>query len=800
MKRQLDFSRVTLLDGAMGTELITAGLAPGACGEAVALERPEMLRAIHTRYLEAGSEIICANTFGANRLKLASYGLSVAACVRASVAVAKEAAAPFGALVALDVGPTGALLKPVGALGIAEATELFREVVAAGAEAGADVVSIETMTDLYEMVAAVRAAKDACDLPIFATMSFEESGRALMGASPLAAAAALQALGVAALGVNCSLGPRELLPVVRELARHTSLPLIAKPNAGLPCYDRGHTRYSVDAAAFCDAMADLVAAGAALIGGCCGSTPEFIDKLRAAYRGRPVARREGSRQSVFVGRAAAVAVEDIAVIGERINPTGRKALREAVQRGDFTALAREAALQAEAGASLLDVNVGVPGVDEPAAMRAAVEAVIAAADCPLVIDSANPEAIEAGLVAAGGKSIVNSVSGERKKLDAILPIARRYGAGVIALCVDDGGVPKSAGARVDIARRIIEAARAAGIPDCDILVDCLTLTAAAEPGGARDTLAAMREVRRLYPGVRLTLGVSNVSFGLPERERLSAAFLLLALDAGLDMPILNPLSEPMADAIRCYRALHGGAAAYAEHYAAQGGSKTTKPDTIAGEPPSLPRCIAQGDAEGAKAAALALAESVGVGLLDRYIVPALDMIGAAYQEGKLFLPQLIRSAEAAKAAADAVFAACGAAQSVRAGTKKILLATVRGDVHDIGKNIVAMMLKNAGAEVIDLGRDVPPERIAEAAKSHGADGVGLSALMTTTVPAMEESIRLLRAGGNAVPVAVGGAVVTEELARAIGADFYGRDAMSAVAFLRQIEGGALHSPGAERAD
>ena len=383
MKKQLDFSRVMLLDGAMGTELISAGLAPSACGEAVALERPEMLRAIHTRYLEAGSEVICANTFGANRLKLAPYGLSVAACVAASVAVAKEAAAPFGALVALDVGPTGALLKPVGPLGIDEAADIFREVVAAGARAGADVVFIETMTDLYEMVAAVRAAKAACDLPIFAAMSFEESGRTLMGASPLAAAAALQALGVAALGVNCSLGPRELLPVVRELARHTALPLIVKPNAGLPCYDRGHTHYSVDAEAFCDAMADLVSAGAALIGGCCGSTPEFIKKLNTAYKGRPVILRDVPQRSVFVGRAAAMALEDIAVIGERINPTGRKVLREAVQRGDFTALAREAALQAEAGASLLDVNVGVPGVDEPAAMRAAVEAVIAAAKAAL---------------------------------------------------------------------------------------------------------------------------------------------------------------------------------------------------------------------------------------------------------------------------------------------------------------------------------------------------------------------------------------------------------------------------------
>ena len=797
MQAIFDRRRFVFLDGGMGTQLQKRGLRPGQKPELAALEMPETLTAIHADYAAAGADLLLANTFGANAHKLAGCGHSVEEVVRASLACARRAAEEKGLLVGLDIGPLGELLAPAGTLSFQEAYELFAQIIRAGVQAGADFVFLETMTDLYELKAAILAAKENSALPVFTSMSFESGGRTFTGCTVESYAVTAVGLGADAVGINCSLGPQEILPMAQRLCRTVpaSVPVFVKPNAGLPNADG---TYDLDAEGFAAQMQAYAKIGVSMVGGCCGTTPDYIAKMRAFFEPLAPAQKIPLRRSCLCTPVRFVEVDGITVVGERINPTGKKRLQQALREGDSAYPCTQAVAQAEAGAQILDVNAGLPGIDEAATLERLVTELQAVTDLPLQLDSSDPAALARALRVYNGKPIVNSVNGEQKTLEAILPLCKKYGAAVVGLTLDEKGIPRTAEERVAIARRIVDAACAIGIQKEDIYNDCLTLTASAQQEGAAQTLEALTRCKREL-GVRTILGVSNISFGLPCRGYLNTTFLSMAMAAGLDLAIMNPNTPEMMAAVRAYRVLTAQDPQSADYVAAyadvqiqtqQVSRSTQAAPQLPGDGSALAEAVRRGLKEEARAAARqALENQEPLELVNNALIPALDAVGDGFEKGTIFLPQLLQAATAAQAAFEVVkeeIAAAGQPRSI--GKGKIVLATVKGDVHDIGKNIVRVILENYGYDVLDLGRDVPPERVVDAVRTTGAKLVGLSALMTTTVPNMKATIDALHEAGLPCQVWVGGAVLTPRYAQEIGADYYCKDAKASADLAKRILG------------
>ena len=773
-----------ILDGAMGTMLQRSGMKPGTIPETLNITDPEMVAAIHRAYFRAGSRIVYANTFGANSLKLKDCGYSLREVIAAGVRIAKECAAEAGGLAGLDVGPLGVMVEPMGSLPFGEAVRLYKEMMTAGAEAGADMIAIETMSDLTETRAALLAAKEATDLPVFVTMSFDSTGRTFTGCTPASMARTLEGLGADAVGINCSLGPKEMIPIVREIRENTTLPVIAKPNAGLP--DPVTGAYGVDAAEFAAAMKDLAAAGAEILGGCCGTDPEYIAALASAEF--PVPERPATGGAVCTGPVC-LRTDRIRVIGERINPTGKKRMQQALLEDDIDYLVEMAIRQADAGADLLDVNVGYPGVDEVRMLPRAVQAIQAAVDLPLQLDTTNPEALEAALRVYSGKAAVNSVNGKEESLRTVLPLVKKYGAAVVGLTLDEDGIPDTAEKRLAIAEKILERALAAGIPREDVWIDCLTLTVSAQQEQAKETLKAVRQVTEKL-GLRTVLGVSNISFGLPNRLLVTGAFLTAALEAGLTMPIVNPNQKEIMDIIAARRVLCGedeGCRAYVERFAEEA-PEAKAPAAAAGM--TLGEAIRRGlRKEAGKLTAEMLGSRSEMEIVEKELIPALEKTGEGYEQGKVFLPQLLSAAQAAQSAFEEIRGSLLKKGEQGADRGELIMATVQGDIHDIGKNIVITVLENYGYRVRDLGRDVPPETVVRETAERKIRLVGLSALMTTTLPAMAETVRQLKTLPDPPQVMVGGAVVTEDYAKSIGADYYAKDVRDAVKITAKVFGG-----------
>ena len=779
----------------MGTMLQAKGLKLGEHPELAALDHPDWLLDIHRAYAEAGSQILCANTFGANREKLKRTGRTVEEVIPPSIAIAKEAAAGR-ALVALDLGPVGQLLEPTGTLDFETAVDIFAQQVRCAVSAGADLVMIETMTDLQECRAALLAVKENSTLPVLVSMTYEERGRTFLGHAPACAALTLEGMGADAIGINCSLGPREMPALVEELTRWTTLPVSVKPNAGLP--DPGGAGYDITADQFAAAMAELTGLGVKCYGGCCGTTPEYIAKLCKALEGRTIREVPRTVPAAVCSPVCAVPIDRVRVIGERINPTGKKRMKEALLRDDVDFMLSQALEQVQAGADILDVNVGLPEIDEAGMMVKVVKALQGVTDAPLQLDSTRPEVLEKALRVCCGKAIVNSVNGDEETLDAILPLVKKYGAAVVGLTLDKEGIPRTAQARVDIARRILDRALALGIRREDVYIDCLTLTVSAEQEGASQTLEALERVKKEL-GLKTVLGVSNISFGLPARPLVNQNFLTMAMTKGLDLPIINPNLEAMMAAVRCYHLLMNIDTDAREYIAAYANADVSTSITSGGNAPqsaapagerTLEQIVAAGlKGEAGPATRRLLETTDAMTVVDEILIPALDRVGADFEAGRVFLPQLIQAAGAAQAAFEVIrgrLSAQPGGEDTRKGT--IVLATVKGDIHDIGKNIVKVLLENYGYPVVDLGKDVEPAAVVEAAKKHSAPLVGLSALMTTTLGSMEDTIRLLRAEQVPCQVVVGGAVLTPDYAKKIGADFYARDAKESVDVARQVIG------------
>ena len=794
-RKLLEAPGPVILDGGMGTMLQAKGLKLGEHPELAALDHPDWLLDIHRAYAEAGSQILCANTFGANREKLRRTGRTVEEVIPPSIAIAKEAAAGR-ALVALDLGPVGQLLEPTGTLDFETAVDIFAQQVRCAVSAGADLVMIETMTDLQECRAALLAVKENSTLPVLVSMTYEERGRTFLGHAPTCAALTLEGMGADAIGINCSLGPREMPALVEELTRWTTLPVSVKPNAGLP--DPGGAGYDITADQFAAAMAELTELGVKCYGGCCGTTPEYIAKLCKALEGRTIREIPRTVPAAVCSPVQVVPIDRVRVIGERINPTGKKRMKEALLRDDVDFMLSQALEQVQAGADILDVNVGLPEIDEGEMMVKVVKALQGVTDAPLQLDSTRPEVLEKALRVYCGKAIVNSVNGDRESLDAILPLVKKYGAAVLGLTLDKEGIPKTALDRADIARRILNRALNYGIRKEDVYIDCLTLTVSAEQAAASQTLEALERVKREL-GLKTVLGVSNISFGLPARPLVNQSFLTMAMTKGLDLPIINPNLEAMMAAVRCYHLLMDIDTDAREYIAAYADADVSASITSRGDAPrfaapagerTLEQIVAAGlKGEAGPATRRLLETTDAMTVVDEILIPALDRVGADFEAGRVFLPQLIQAAGAAQAAFEVIrgqLSARPGGEGTRKGT--IVLATVKGDIHDIGKNIVKVLLENYGYPVVDLGKDVEPAAVVEAAKKHSAPLVGLSALMTTTLGSMEETIRLLREEAVPCKVVVGGAVLTAAYAKRIGADFYAKDAKESVDVAREVIG------------
>ncbi|MDR2909552.1 MAG: homocysteine S-methyltransferase family protein [Oscillospiraceae bacterium] len=775
--RELVKNDILIFDGAMGTMLQQAGLPAGAPPEVWAMERKDVLLNIHRAYVEAGADVITANTFQANELKLGD--IPVEEAVAFSVRCAKESGARF---VALDIGPTGQMLEPMGSMTFDEAYRIFARQMICGEKSGADCIIIETFSDLYEAKAAVLAARENTSLPVICTLTFQEDGRTFVGCDPVSAAVTLSGLGADALGVNCSLGPGELLPVVEKLLAHSVPPVIVQANAGLPRYRDGETVYDITPGEYAAHAFEMARRGVRILGGCCGTTPEFIREVKKAVSGVPPVNRQVKYAGAISSGVRTVFLGDgVAVIGERINPTGKKKLREALKNGDLDYILGEGTDQAEAGCDALDVNVGLPELDEPAVMARVTRSLHGVVNLPLQIDSADPAAIEAGVRACTGRPIINSVNGKASVMAEIFPIAQKYGAVVVGLTLDENGIPPDAEGRLAIARRIVETAGLYGIAPGDLLIDCLTLAASAQQDQVMETLKALRLVKKEL-GVHTVLGVSNVSFGLPAREIINATFLAAALGAGLDAPILNPLSERYMEVVESFRVLSGEDKDSARFTQKRGGESSSPAQAPqAGGGLSLRDIILQGRREEAAIAVKSLLETLPpMEIVTGYFIPSLDIVGERFEKGEIFLPQLIRSADTVKNGFEILRERLKASGEEGGGKGPILLATVHGDIHDIGKNIVKMLLENYGYDIIDLGRDVPPETVVEAILERDIRLAGLSALMTTTVRSMGETIGLARKKAPGCRFFVGGAVLNPEYAQMVGADFYARDAMESV--------------------
>ena len=778
-----------LLDGGMGTILQASGLKLGAKPEELNITDPELIRSIHAKYAAAGSRIVNANTFGASAHKLAGSPYSLEQIIAAGIENCRSACAPYGALTALDVGPLGELLEPNGTLAFEDAVAEYGRIVRAGVAAGADLIFFETFTDLYELKAALLAAKENSTLPVLASMSFEMGGRTFTGCTVESFGVTARGLGADAVGINCSLGPKEIFPMAQRLAQAVpgDFPVFVKPNAGLPRADG--SGYDITPQLFAMEMKPYRELHLFAAGGCCGTTPEFIQLLNSTFRGCVPGRGAHALPSVLCTPVNYVVVDGITVVGERINPTGKKRFQQALRDGDMNYVLEQAVSQSEAGAQVLDVNVGAPGVDEPVVMEQVVKALQSVVNLPLQLDSSHAEALERGLRVYNGKPIVNSVNGEEEKLRTILPLCKKYGAAVVGLAIDERGILPAAQDRVAIARRITQAALAAGIPREDIYIDCLTLTASAQQQDVLATVQALERCKKEL-GVRTVLGVSNISFGLPCRTYLNTTFLTMAMYAGLDLAIMNPASEEMMAAVYAYNVLTNRdkqSAKYIERFAdrvpasaalAQA-AKTAAPAEaeLTGPYAALMKAVEKGLKGDAAARTRALLEEKQpLEVVDEALIPALDRVGAKYEKGTLFLPQLLQAASAAQSAFEEIKTAV--AKNGGDGTSKgrIVLATVKGDVHDIGKNIVRVILENYGFEVLDLGRDVPVETVVDTVREKKVHLVGLSALMTTTLKSMEETIAALHAAKLDCKIMVGGAVLTPEYAKKIGADWYAKDA------------------------
>lgn len=799
-----------LLDGGMGTMLQAAGMKLGTRPEDLNIENPELIRSIHAKYAAAGSRVVNANTFGASPHKLADSKYTLEEVITAGIANCKQAVAPYGALVTLDVGPLGELLEPSGTLAFEDAVAEYGRIVRAGVAAGADILYFETFTDLYEMKAALLAAKENSTLPIMASMSFEANGRTFTGCTVESFAATARGLGANAVGINCSLGPKEIFPMAKRLAEAVpgDFPVFVKPNAGLPRADG--SGYDITPQLYAMQMKPYRELHLFAAGGCCGTTPEFIQMLNGVFADCKPGRPEHPMLSVICSPVDCVNVDGITVVGERINPTGKKRFQQALRDGDMNYILEQAVSQAEAGAQILDVNVGAPGVDEPARMEQVVKALQSVVSLPLQLDSSHAEALERGLRVYNGKPIVNSVNGEPEVLEKVLPLCKKYGAAVVGLAIDERGIQPKAEDRVAIARRIKKAALEAGIPREDIYIDCLTLTASAQQEDVLATVQALHTCKTEL-GVRTILGVSNISFGLPCRPYLNTTFLTMAMYAGLDLAIMNPSSEEMMAAVYAYNVLTNRdkqsgryIARYADQVPASAALAKAMQDKAASGVPAaaeaagpavsgpyapLMKAVEQGlKGEAAACTKALLAEKEPLELVDEALIPALDIVGVKYEKGKLFLPQLLQAASAAQSAFDEIKTAIAQRGGAGASKGRIVLATVKGDVHDIGKNIVKVILENYGFEVIDLGRDVPVETVVETVREKDVHLVGLSALMTTTLKSMEETIAALHAAKLDCKVMVGGAVLTPEYAEKIGADWYAKDAKQSADIAKEFFG------------
>ena len=784
--------QMLFFDGAMGTMLQVSGLKPGELPELLNLSHPDLITSIHKAYYDCGCHIATVNTFGANACKLRETGYSPEQVISAAVSCAKAARSlsdnPDEKFVAMDMGPIGRLIEPMGDLSFDEAYALFAEMAVCGERAGADLILIETMGATYEVKAAVLAAKENTSLPVFVTCAFDSSGKTFTGADCEAVAALLEGLRVDAYGLNCGLGPDELYPVIRRFSEISSLPLIFNPNAGLPKQKDGATYFDVDPASFASSMRKAAALGLSVMGGCCGTTPLHIREMITACREFPAQMVCDKGITLVSSYTHAVRIgETPLIVGERINPTGKKRFKEALKNDEISYILGEGIAQQDAGAQLLDVNVGMPGIDEPAMLVKAVTRLQAVIDLPLQIDTSHVDAMEQALRRYNGKPLINSVSGKEESMRAVFPLVRKYGGTVVGLALDDSGIPATAEGRVAIARRIIDTAAEYGIPRKDVVIDGLTLTVSAEPESANVTLETLRRVKKEL-GVCTTLGVSNISFGLPKREIINSVFFTCALSAGLDCAIINPKSEAMMNAYYSYRALCGcdaGCGDYIARYSAAPETSAPKP----AEAMSLKAAIIAGLNDVAASLVREKLTSGGVTdpmeLIRDELIPALNEVGDGFEKGTVFLPQLLMSAEAAKASFEVlkeVLAGSGSDEKIG----RVILATVKDDIHDIGKNIVRVLLENYRFDVIDLGRDVPAETVLDAVKKYDIKAVGLSALMTTTVVRMEETIRLLRREAPGVKIFVGGAVLTEDYAMQIGADAYCRDAMASVRYCQTI--------------
>jgi len=839
------FPEIIILDGAMGTELQAAGLPLGGVPEVWNIEHPEKVTDIHRRYIEAGSQVVYANTFGANRLKMAKTGYSVQTLIVAAIGNARAAVIEAGkpeTKVALDIGPIGRLISPLGDLAFEEAYDIFAEEVRAAK--GADMIVIETMTDLYEAKAAVLAAKENSDLPVYLTMSFEANARTFTGTSVDAMALTFSDMGIDGIGMNCSLGPEELLPMVKQLYTATKLPIVVKPNAGLP--DPATNTYNVSPEEFAAIVRKMLPYGVQVVGGCCGTSPAYIRELTKVVREWEAERDAGNavcpddfeelttlrntRPTGIASASRAVWFTEPRCIGERINPTGKKRFKEALQNGDMDYILGQAISQVEAGAEILDVNVGLPGIDETEMMVRVIRELQAVVDVPLQIDSNKPEVLEAALRIYNGKPLVNSVNGEEKSLSSILPLVKKYGAAVVGLTLDEAGIASKAEERFAVAEKIVSRAEAIGIRRENLQIDCLTLTASAEQAAVAETLKAVAMVHERL-GLGAVLGVSNVSFGLPNRDLVNATFLTMALQNGLTLPIMNPNSESMMGALRAFRLLMNidkNSLAYMDAYrdyvppaarvsssaagtagagtaganGAGSGAAHSSIGAPAGDPSAAEIAEKLGDgaaslyaavvrglaAQGTELTKELLTTMDSMDIVNGVLIPALDTVGAGFESGRVFLPQLILSASVVQGAFSEIKEHIRKSGNETVSKGTIVLATVKGDIHDIGKNIVKVLLENYGFTVVDLGRDVEISAVVEAAKKTGTPLVGLSALMTTTLPSMKDTIAALREAGLSCKVVVGGAVLTPEYAAEIGADYYGRDAKMTVDIAREVFG------------
>ena len=797
-------SNTILLDGGMGTMLQAAGLKLGARPEELNITDPALIEGIHGQYAAAGSRIVNANTFGASAHKLAGSAYTLEQVITAGIENCKRACAPYGALTALDVGPLGELLEPSGTLAFEDAVAEYARIVKAGEAAGADLIFFETYTDLYELKAALLAAKENTRLPILASMSFEAGGRTFTGCTVESFAATARGLGADAVGINCSLGPKEIFPMAKRLAEAVpgNFPVFVKPNAGLPRADG--SGYDITPQLFALQMKPYRELHLFAAGGCCGTTPEFIKLLNGTFAGCTPGRPAHRMPSVLCTPVDTVTVDGITVVGERINPTGKKRFQQALREGDMNYVLEQAVSQAEAGAQILDVNVGAPGVDEPVLMEQVVKALQSVTSLPLQLDSSNVEALARGLRVYNGKPIVNSTNGEPEKLAAILPLCKKYGAAIVGLAIDEKGIQPKAADRVAIARRITEAALAAGIPREDIYIDCLTLTASAQQEDVLATVQALEACKKEL-GMRTVLGVSNISFGLPCRTYLNTTFLTMAMYAGLDLAIMNPSSEEMMAAVYAYNVLTNRdkqSTKYIERFADRVPASTALAQAakavpaasaaeaeLTGPYAALMKAVEKGLKGDAAAHTRALlAEKQPLEVVDEALIPALDIVGAKYEKGTLFLPQLLQAASAAQSAFEEIKTAIAQKGEGSASKGRIVLATVKGDVHDIGKNIVRVILENYGFEVLDLGRDVPVETVVDTVREKDVHLVGLSALMTTTLKSMEETIAALHAAQLDCKIMVGGAVLTPEYAEKIGADWYAKDAKRSADIAKEFFG------------